>query len=459
MDVKTTLLNGPLNEEVYVAQPDRFVDPDHPDKVYRLRKALYGLKQAPKAWYDELSNFLISKGFTKGTIDPTLFTIRYGKDILLDSGFELTAFLDADHAGCVDTRKSTSRGIQFLGDKLVIWMSKKQDCTTMSSAEADYVAIKYQSADMFSKALPEDRFQYIVRRIGMRYLTPAELEVPDVHVSKTKDISKETGMKPRFPDVSKEDYSNSDDDSWGDSEGESDDVYGEDNNDDDDGNDYDSANDDDGDYEEEEQYEEYVLTLERDKSDDKDKMYKEEDDDVVKELYEDLNITQRLRDIDMSNTEQGREDQQNASHDSGFVQEEDAHVTLTTIHDKTEGLLQSSSISSNFTSKLLNLDDPSSDINFLMNTSTVPPPPPFIKPSLHPTTIPQQQTPDSITTTTYPTMTLPEIPNFVSLILFDQMVSTLETKVSDFNQTNQFAKAISLISGIVDNYLASKLKK
>ncbi|GJZ73802.1 retrovirus-related pol polyprotein from transposon TNT 1-94, partial [Tanacetum coccineum] len=83
MDVKTAFLNGPLKEEVYVAQPDGFVDPDHPEKVYRLRKALYGLKQAPRAWYDELSNFLMSKGFTKGTIDPTLFTIKYGEDILL----------------------------------------------------------------------------------------------------------------------------------------------------------------------------------------------------------------------------------------------------------------------------------------------------------------------------------------------------------------------------------------
>ncbi|GJR20102.1 retrovirus-related pol polyprotein from transposon TNT 1-94 [Tanacetum coccineum] len=83
MDVKTAFLNGPLKEEVYVAQPDGFVDPDHPEKVYRLRKALYGLKQAPRAWYDELSKFLMSKGFTKGTIDPTLFTIRYGEDILL----------------------------------------------------------------------------------------------------------------------------------------------------------------------------------------------------------------------------------------------------------------------------------------------------------------------------------------------------------------------------------------
>nr|GFA53255.1 hypothetical protein [Tanacetum cinerariifolium] len=70
-------------QEVYVAQPDGFVDPDHPEKVYRLRKALYGLKQALRAWYDELSKFPTSKGFTKGTIDPTLFTIRYEEDILL----------------------------------------------------------------------------------------------------------------------------------------------------------------------------------------------------------------------------------------------------------------------------------------------------------------------------------------------------------------------------------------
>ncbi|GJZ20874.1 gag-pol polyprotein [Tanacetum coccineum] len=65
MEVKTAFINGPLKEEVYVVRPDGFVDPDHLEKS-RLRKALYGLKQAPRAWYDELSNFLMSKGFTKG---------------------------------------------------------------------------------------------------------------------------------------------------------------------------------------------------------------------------------------------------------------------------------------------------------------------------------------------------------------------------------------------------------
>ncbi|GJR36329.1 retrovirus-related pol polyprotein from transposon TNT 1-94 [Tanacetum coccineum] len=83
MDVKTAVLYGPLKEEVYVNQPDGFVDPYHPDKVYRLKKALYGLKQAPRAWYDELSNFLVSKGFSKGSIDLTLFITKHGEDILL----------------------------------------------------------------------------------------------------------------------------------------------------------------------------------------------------------------------------------------------------------------------------------------------------------------------------------------------------------------------------------------
>nr|GEZ09326.1 putative LRR receptor-like protein kinase [Tanacetum cinerariifolium] len=173
MDIKTKFLNGPLKEEVYVAQPDGFVDPDHLEKVYRLRKALYGLKQAPRAWYQARSTKKYLKEvkrifrYLRGTINIGLW---YPKD----SGFELTAFSDADRAGCIDTRKSTSRGIQFLGNKLVSWMSKKQDCTAMSSAEAK---TEYQLADMFTKALPEDRFWYLVRRIGMRCLTPAELEV------------------------------------------------------------------------------------------------------------------------------------------------------------------------------------------------------------------------------------------------------------------------------------------
>nr|GEV00101.1 hypothetical protein [Tanacetum cinerariifolium] len=177
MDVKMAFLNGLLKEEVYVAQPDRFIDPDHPEKVYLLRKALYGLKQALRAWYDELLNLLMSRGFTKDfsgkLVDQTDYrskirslmyltssrpdivqdvcyyaryqarptekhlkevkrifrylkeTINIGLWYLKDLGFKLTAFLDVNHVRCLDTYKSTFGGIQFLGDKLVSRMLKK----------------------------------------------------------------------------------------------------------------------------------------------------------------------------------------------------------------------------------------------------------------------------------------------------------------------------------------------
>nr|GEV85389.1 retrovirus-related Pol polyprotein from transposon TNT 1-94 [Tanacetum cinerariifolium] len=83
MDVKTTFLNDELKEEVYLSQPEGFVDPDNPIHVNRLKKALYGLKQAPRAWYDTLSRFLLDTTFSKGAVDQTLFTRKTGKHILL----------------------------------------------------------------------------------------------------------------------------------------------------------------------------------------------------------------------------------------------------------------------------------------------------------------------------------------------------------------------------------------
>nr|GEV09215.1 retrovirus-related Pol polyprotein from transposon TNT 1-94 [Tanacetum cinerariifolium] len=110
MDVKTAFLHGSLKEDVYVCQPKGFIDADHPSHVYKLKKALYGLKQAPRAWFDELLKFLLQNHFFKGTIDPTLFIRRFYDDVLVDSGFELTGFSNADYAGCNDTFKSTSDG-------------------------------------------------------------------------------------------------------------------------------------------------------------------------------------------------------------------------------------------------------------------------------------------------------------------------------------------------------------
>ncbi|GKB11114.1 retrovirus-related pol polyprotein from transposon TNT 1-94 [Tanacetum coccineum] len=405
MDVKTAFLNGELKEEVYVSQPEGFVDPDRPHHVYRLKKALYGLKQAPRAWYDTLSKFLLAQGFSKGVVDPTLFIRKTGKhtlhvqiyvdDIIFastdpkdcdrfsnemsskfqmsmmgqisfflglqisqnprgifinqskyaneilkkfdlhksdpvdtpmvertkldedlsgipvdqtqyrsmigslmyltasrpdlvfavcmcaryqskptkkhleavkrvfrylqgsinmglwypkDTAMALTAYADADHAGCQDTRRSTSGSAQFLGDKLVSWSSKKQTSTSISSTEAEYIAmsgccaqilwmrsqlsdygfaynhiplycdnksaialcynhiqhsrskhidirhhfireqvekgvvelyfmrIEYQLADIFTKALPRERFEFILPRLGMKSMKPETLK-------------------------------------------------------------------------------------------------------------------------------------------------------------------------------------------------------------------------------------------------------------------------------------------
>ncbi|GJQ98881.1 retrovirus-related pol polyprotein from transposon TNT 1-94 [Tanacetum coccineum] len=114
MDVNTSFLYRPLKEEVYVNQPDGFVDPHHPDKVYRLKKALYGLKQAPRAWYDELSNFLIYQSSRGIFINQA----KYAQEILKEHGMTscdsigtpmATKHLDADLSGTlVDQTKYRS---------------------------------------------------------------------------------------------------------------------------------------------------------------------------------------------------------------------------------------------------------------------------------------------------------------------------------------------------------------
>ncbi|GJU74559.1 retrovirus-related pol polyprotein from transposon TNT 1-94 [Tanacetum coccineum] len=198
MDVKTTFLNGLLKKEVYVVQRDGFVDPGHPEKAMYALEILkkHGMKKcdsigtpmAMKPKLDaDLSGKLVDQTNYRNKIRSLIYLTSSRPDIMQavcycaryqarptekhlkevkrifqylrgtinmrlwypkDSGFELTAFSDADHAGCLDTRKSTSGGIQFLGDKLVSWMLKKQDCTAMSSAEAEYVALSSSCAQV-----------------------------------------------------------------------------------------------------------------------------------------------------------------------------------------------------------------------------------------------------------------------------------------------------------------------
>ncbi|GJX98016.1 retrovirus-related pol polyprotein from transposon TNT 1-94 [Tanacetum coccineum] len=208
MDVKTAFLNVILREEVYVSQPDGFVDQDNLNHVYKLKKALYVVKQASYA----------------------------------------TAYAATDHAGCQDTRRSTSGSMQLLGDRLVSWSSKRQKSDAISSTEAEYIALsgccaqvlwmrsqltdyglgfnkipmycdnksaialccnnvqhsrskhidirfhfikeqvengvvelyfvntEYQLADIFTKALCRERIEFLINKLGMRSFTPETLK-------------------------------------------------------------------------------------------------------------------------------------------------------------------------------------------------------------------------------------------------------------------------------------------
>ncbi|GKD77646.1 retrovirus-related pol polyprotein from transposon TNT 1-94 [Tanacetum coccineum] len=193
MDVKTAYLNGILREEVYVSQPDGFVDKDNPNHVYKLKKALYGLKQAPRVC-DPVDTPMVKKSKldedTQGkAVDPTHYHGMVGTLMYLtasrpdltfdvcmcaryqakliekhlhaikrifkylrgtvnrrlwypkDSSIALTAYADADHAGCQDTRQSTYGSMQLLGDRLVSWSSKRQKSAAISSTEPEYIAL------------------------------------------------------------------------------------------------------------------------------------------------------------------------------------------------------------------------------------------------------------------------------------------------------------------------------
>nr|GEV80432.1 hypothetical protein [Tanacetum cinerariifolium] len=263
MDVKTDFLNGELKEEVYVSQPEGFIDQDNTSLVYKIKKALYGLKQAPRTWYDMLSSFLISQHFSKGAVDPTLFTRQARNDLLLDYKFlkvpeassltslnmllkllkicrpdliyavclcaryrakptekylqavkrifrylkgtinmglwyskdtdmSLIAYSDANHTGCQDTRCNTSGSAH----KIPLYCNNKSAtalcCNNVQHSRAKHIDIcyhfikeqmengivelyffqtEYQLADIFTKPLPRERFNFLIDKLCMKSMS------------------------------------------------------------------------------------------------------------------------------------------------------------------------------------------------------------------------------------------------------------------------------------------------
>ncbi|GJX43495.1 hypothetical protein Tco_0260171 [Tanacetum coccineum] len=271
-----------FKEVVFVSQPEGLKDLENPNHVYSLKNALLWAKQAPlgRGIYDTLIKVIVAtNNFFKGAVpvEPDLVfavcmcaryqakptkkhfeaikrvfrylkgTINMGLWYPKDNAMSLTAYADADHAGCQDSRRSTSGSAQFLGDRLVSWSSKKQRSTAISTTEAEYIAMSgccaqilwmrsqlkdygfdfnkiplycdnksvialccnnvqhsrskhidirhhfireqvenrvvelyfvetnYQLADILTKALPRERFEFLLPRLGMKSLTPETL--------------------------------------------------------------------------------------------------------------------------------------------------------------------------------------------------------------------------------------------------------------------------------------------
>ncbi|GKE71055.1 retrovirus-related pol polyprotein from transposon TNT 1-94, partial [Tanacetum coccineum] len=204
MDVKTAFLNGELKEEVYNPRGIFINQSKYANEILKkfdLHKSdPVDTPMVERTKLDEdLSGSLYQSKPTKKHLEVVKRVFRYLQGSInigiwypKDTAMALTAYADADHAGCQDTRRSTSGSAQFLGDKLVSWSSNKQTSTSISSTKVEYIAmsgylekgvvelyfmrIEYQLADIFTKVLPRERFEFILPRLGMKSTKPETLK-------------------------------------------------------------------------------------------------------------------------------------------------------------------------------------------------------------------------------------------------------------------------------------------
>nr|GEX61484.1 hypothetical protein [Tanacetum cinerariifolium] len=181
-------------------QPDGFVDKDNLNHVCKLKKALYGLKQAPRAWYDLSSKFLLSHEFSKGTVDPTLFIRKQDKDILLILQSPRGIFLNQLKYALESLKKYGMQSSDLVDTPMVekskldedpqekavdpthyrgmvgtlMYLTAKQ--VENGVVELYFVNTEYQLADIFTKALCRERFEFLINKLGMRCFTPETLQ-------------------------------------------------------------------------------------------------------------------------------------------------------------------------------------------------------------------------------------------------------------------------------------------
>nr|GEU29240.1 retrovirus-related Pol polyprotein from transposon TNT 1-94 [Tanacetum cinerariifolium] len=216
MDAKTAFLNDELKEEVYASQPEGFIDPDHPTHVYRLKKALYGLKQAPRACGIFINQqkyaleILIKYGMDTSDpvdkpmidrskldedplgipVDQTRFRGMVGSLMYLTASRPDLVFVVCMCVGYLaKPTKKHLEPMQTLTMQVVKTQGEhsrsknidarhhfKRDQVKNSVVELYFVTTDYQLADIFTKALPEKQFDFLLPRLGMKSMSPETLK-------------------------------------------------------------------------------------------------------------------------------------------------------------------------------------------------------------------------------------------------------------------------------------------